>query len=89
MGEKVTDKGAVEADSTAKTLQHPGDGPHQFYGVLSPTGRYVFAAVLREGPSGLLDPKSMRKIRDLADKLEVYEQWAGKGGFISKIAAKI
>lgn len=31
----------------------------------------------------------MRKIRDLADKLEVYEAWAGKGGFISKIAAKI
>lgn len=31
----------------------------------------------------------MCKVRDLADKLEVYEQWAGKGGFISKIAAKI
>lgn len=30
----------------------------------------------------------MRKLRDLADKLEVYEQWAGKGGLISKIAAR-
>jgi hypothetical protein len=30
----------------------------------------------------------MRKMRDLADKLEVYEAWAGKGGFISKIAAR-
>lgn len=45
--------------------------------------------MLREGPAGALKPKSMRKLRELADKLEVYEQWAGMGGLISKIAAKI
>ncbi|KAG6353856.1 hypothetical protein INS49_005113 [Diaporthe citri] len=86
MQEEVDDKLTLLGSPNG---EHPGDGPHQFYGVLSPTGRYVFAAVLREGPSGVLGPKFMRKMRDLADKLEVYEQWAGKGGFISKIAAKI
>lgn len=45
--------------------------------------------MIREGPSGVLGPKSMRKMRDLADKLEVYEAWAGQGGIISKIVAKI
>ncbi|KAJ0117583.1 hypothetical protein J7T55_001781 [Diaporthe amygdali] len=84
--EEVEDKMTLLASPDG---EHPGDGKHQFYGVLSPTGRYVFAAVLREGSSGALGLKSMRKMRDLADKLEVYEAWAGSGGLISKIAAKL
>lgn len=63
-------------------------GNHQFYGVLSPTGRYVMAAILKESPaSGTVSPGVMRKIRDLADKMEVYESRAGAGGLLVKIEA--
>ncbi|ROW08943.1 hypothetical protein VMCG_02715 [Cytospora schulzeri] len=71
------------------TANDPQAGNHQFYGVLSPTGRYVFAAILKETPSGTVSPKVMRKIRVLADKMEVYEAWAGSGGIMAKIAAKL
>lgn len=59
---------------------------HRFYGVLSPTGRYVVAAVLKEGAGGQLDAKLLRKIRNTADRFEVYEAWAGSGRLMAKLA---
>lgn len=70
------------------SVQDPHAGNHQFYGVLSPTGRYLFAAILKETPSGAVSPKVMRKIRGLADRMEVYEAWVGSGSFMAKVAAK-
>lgn len=59
---------------------------HRFYSVLSPTGHYVIAAVLKEGNGGQLDAKLLRKIRVMADNFEVYEAWAGSGKIMAKLA---
>lgn len=59
---------------------------HRFYGVLSPTGRYVIAGVVKEGSGGQLDAKLLRKIRATADNFEVYEAWAGSGKLMTKLA---
>lgn len=87
--EEVDEKRTILGSTANFSVKDPQAGNHQFYGVLSPTGRYIFAAILKETPSGTVSPRVMRKIRGLADRMEVYEAWAGGGGIMAKIAAKL
>lgn len=84
-----------EVDDKQTMLGDMDERQHSFYGVLSPTGRYVVAAVLkcREEAAGggggvqpVVDAKLLRKVPAAADNFEVYEAWAGSGKLMAKLA---